>query len=301
MLIALGSALAHIRFLGESFIADLNKLAFWIALPALVFTSAAKGTDFGARVWVLLAVLLGATLLISALAWAASYALRLPDNARGTLTQSAFRGNLAYIGLPVLINSFNALPTADTQKSMTTAVMVVVLTMAFYNILAVIVLQLSQHSTGGIKWRVAARSIGTNPLLLAGVLGLVVPLSHLTLPSFVQKTLELLSAAAVPIALLCIGGALITIPLRGRHAGIIVAALMKTAVLPLIVFGLGCLVGFDVAEQRIALVMSSCPTAAAAFVMARQMGGDEALASASIALSTIFSAFSLAVALWVGS
>jgi predicted permease len=152
-----------------------------------------------------------------------------------------------------------------------------------------------------VNWRLAARSIGTNPLLLAGVLGLIVSLLHLTLPSFLQKTMELLSAAAVPIALLCIGGSLVTIPLHGKHAGIIVAALMKTALLPLIVFGLGRLAGFDVAEQRIALVLSSCPTAAAAFVMARQMGGDEALASASIALSTILSAFSLAVALWVGS
>ena len=301
LLIALGSALAHIRFLGTNFIADLNKLAFWIALPALVFTSASKGIDLGMRVWVLLGVLLSATVLVSALAWAASYALRLPDNARGTLAQSAFRGNLAYIGLPVLINSFNSLPTADSQKTLTTAVMVVVLTMAFYNILAVIVLQLSQHSPGGVKWKLAARSIGTNPLLLAGVFGLIIPLLHVTLPLFVQKTLDLLSAAAVPIALLCIGGSLVTIPLHGKKAGIIAAALMKTAVLPLIVFGFGRLAGFDAVEQRIALVLSSCPTAAAAFVMARQMGGDEALASASIALSTVLSAISLAIALSVGS
>jgi predicted permease len=33
--------------------------------------------------------------------------------------------------------------------------------------------------------------------------------------------------------------------------------------------------------------------------MARQMGGDEALASGSIALSTLLSSISLAVALWV--
>ena len=40
LLIVLGAGLARIRFLGPAFIADLNKLAFWIALPALLFTSA---------------------------------------------------------------------------------------------------------------------------------------------------------------------------------------------------------------------------------------------------------------------
>jgi predicted permease len=44
--------------------------------------------------------------------------------------------------------------------------------------------------------------------------------------------------------------------------------------------------------------LSCCPTAAAAYVMARQMGGDEGLASGSIALSTVLSFLSLALILW---
>jgi len=103
----------------------------------------------------------------------------------------------------------------------------------------------------------------------------------------------------VPIALLCIGGSLAMTSMRGRRSWIIAAALMKVVVLPLIVFGLAWLAGLGPQEMRIALVLASSPTAAAAFVMAKQMGGDEALASGSIALSTLLSAASLAVALWV--
>ncbi len=97
LLIALGSALAHIRFLGTTFIADLNKLAFWVALPALIFTSADNEVAGGVQMGRLLAVVLGGTLLIALLAWMVSHALRMPGSARGTLMQSAFRGNLAYI------------------------------------------------------------------------------------------------------------------------------------------------------------------------------------------------------------
>jgi len=294
LLIVLGSVLAHIRFLGETFIADLNKLAFWIALPALIFTSASGGSLAGGRVGPIVAVLIGATLLITIVAWAASYALRMPATARGTLAQSAFRGNLAYIGLPVLANSYGA-----NSPAMSAGVIAMVLTMAVYNILAVVVLQASRHAASKAEGRGIVRSIATNPLLIAGLLGLIVPLLHVRLPLFLDRTLQSLGAAAVPIALLCIGGSLVIVPLRGRQAGIVAAALLKIAVLPAIVYGLGRLAGLDATALRIALVFAACPTAAASFVMARQMGGDEGLASGSIALSTLLSAFSLCAVLWL--
>ena len=297
LLIALGSALAHIKFLGEAFINDLNKLAFWVALPAMIVTSASNEIGAIRQVWMIFSVMVSATLLVSLVAWAASYALRMPGSARGTLVQSAFRGNLAYIGIPVLANSLALTSPANAREIMTTVVIVMVLTMAFYNILAVIVLQASQRSTGNGSLRKTLRSIATNPLMLAGLLGLAVPLLHIRLPFFVQSALQSLGAAAVPLALLCIGGSLVMVPFRGKIAWIIAAAVMKTAVLPLLVLLLTRLSGFDPIDQRIALVFSSCPTAAASFVMARQMGGDEALASGSIALSTLLSAFCLAAAL----
>jgi predicted permease len=294
LLIALGSGLAHIKFLGAPFIADLNKLAFWVALPALIFTSAGQGMGGGMHLGRLIAVLFAATFLISLLAWAVTFALRLPGASRGTFVQAAFRGNLAYIALPVLADSL-----AGPGGAMSTAVVVMVLTMALYNILAVIVLQVSQHARQKTGWRQMSRTIATNPLLLAGVLGLIVPLLNVRLPVFLDRTLQSLGSAAIPLALLCIGGSLIMAPRRGKSSAIVAAALLKTAVLPVLVLGLAHLAGLNAAEQRIAVVLGACPTAAAAFVMAQQMGGDEALASGSIALSTLFSAASLAFALWV--
>ncbi len=292
LLIALGTGLAHIKFLGREFMADLNKLAFWVALPALIFTSANHAAEPGSQTWLLFGVILMGTLVIIAASFGASLVLRMPDHARGTLVQSAFRGNITYIGIPVLAYSLGA-----DRRAMASAVIVMVLSMATYNILAVIVLQ---HGTSA-DWRKVARSISTNPLMLAGLLGLIVPLLNITLPSFVDRALQSLGNAAVPIALLCIGGSLAITPLRGRRSWITVAALLKVAVLPFLVYWLGRLVGLGPQEQRIALVLTACPTAAASFVMAKQMGGDEALASGSIALSTVLSGLSLALVLWITS
>ena len=121
---------------------------------------------------------------------------------------------------------------------MATAVIVMVFTMALYNILAVIVLQSSMHSAGGIDWRRTVLSIVSNPLLLAGLLGLVVPLLQITLPSFLQRALEALGAAAVPIALMCIGGSLANDHVARRRSWIVTAALLKVAVLPCACFPL---------------------------------------------------------------
>jgi len=296
LLISLGAVLSRIRFLGAQFASDLNKLAFWIALPALLFRSAAGASQATPATWWLLGVMLLGTVLVSLLAWAWSRAVGVPATGQGTFVQSAFRGNLAFIGIPVLAASVVDAPESIRVSALASGVIVMALTMAFYNVLAVVVLQASRQQAG-IGAGALVRPIATNPLLLAGLSGLALALAGVRLPAFLDRTLEVLGGAAVPIALLCIGGSLTMTRFVGRRSWIAWAALFKVAVSPLLIGGLAWLVGLGPIEMRIALVFASTSTAAAAYVMARQMEGDESLASGSIALSTTLSSLSLAVAL----
>lgn len=165
LIIILGDALARIRFLGPVFIADLNKLAFWIALPALLFTSANRAAAPDSQVWRLLAVLprrdgphcAGGPRSRNRVANAGK---------GGTLMQSAFRGNLAYIGIPLLAYSFSESAPENGESPIASDVIVMILTMAVYNILAVVVLQARSHSTKRADWKKLALSIATNPLLV---------------------------------------------------------------------------------------------------------------------------------------
>jgi predicted permease len=121
----------------------------------------------------------------------------------------------------------------------------------------------------------------------------------LSLPLFLDRTLETIGAAAVPMALVCIGGSIAFIKLGKNISGMVVAVVIKLAFVPAMVLTIGSLLGLAGADLRIAMIFAACPTAAAAFVMARQMEADESVASGSIVLSTIFSAIALPVALWL--
>lgn len=293
LLVLVGVFLGHLRFLGPAFSGDLNKLVFWVALPALLFRSVAHAEHPGPQTFALLALLVTATLIGAVAGWIVAGLLHLPQTSRGTLSQSAFRGNLAYIGIPVLAYAFEGMP----GEAFATAVIVLAFLMAVYNILAVVVLSMGHPVKNPVG--TALRSIFTNPLLLAGMAGVPLALTRTPLPLFLDRTLESLGGAAVPIALLCIGGSLAHARVGEKIGGIVAASLLKTLFLPAAVYFLSPLFGIVGTDLRIALVLSTCPTAAAAFVMARQMNGDEPLASGSIVLSTIFSAATIPLALFL--
>ncbi|MEI6036027.1 MAG: AEC family transporter [Verrucomicrobiae bacterium] len=295
LLVLIGLFLAHLRFLGREFMGDLNKLVFWVALPALLFRSVAHADKPGPATFSLLGLLVVGTLLIAAAGWTSARLLRLPQSSRGTLSQSAFRGNLAYIGIPVLAYSFEGLP--GKKEAFATAVIAMAFLMAVYNALSVVLLSSGQRSQNPL--RTVLRSIFTNPLLLAGMAGTPLAFTATRLPVFLDRTLESLGGAAVPIALLCIGGSIAHAKLGDRLGGILAAALLKNLFSPLLVYFLSPLFGIVGDDLKIALVLAACPTAAVSFVMVRQMGGDEPLASRSIVLSTIFAAASLPLALFL--
>lgn len=294
-LIALGAGLARVRLLGPGFIADLNKLAFYVALPALIFYSSARVSAPVGRALAVFGVLLAATVAVGLAAYVVAAWMRLARGAWGTFVQAAFRGNLALVGLPVLSFSLGkeALPLAAVVM---TAMMIV------YNFLAVLVLSGGMGCGQGRGEAVArfGRSLISNPLVLAGVAGLAWGGWRIPLPLAAERVFSSLGQAAVPIALLCVGGGMAMRPFAGGRAAL-AAAMLKVAALPLLVWILGQVAGLASHELRTALVFAAGPTAAASYVMAVQMGGDEALASQAITFSTLLSAPALAAALWLTS
>jgi hypothetical protein len=105
---------------------------------------------------------------------------------------------------------------------------------------------------------------------------------------------------ALPLALICIGGALATVRIRGSLVWSGTAATAKVIMMPMLGYGFGSWVGLSPEGMRIVLILLACPTASVSYVLVRQLGGDEALASSAILMSVILAMGSLAVILALG-
>ncbi len=298
LLLLLGAALARGRFLGREFMVDLNRLVFYLALPSLIFMSIATADEPADDTVVLIGALTVTTFLVALVGWAvAVWVLRLPGVVIGTFVQGAFRGNLLFVGLPILTYALADLADPERERAMATIFLAITPIMALYNVLAVVALQASHHRLGRSSVVLMVVSMAKNPLIIACLVGLVFMAAAWPVPVFIGRSLQALGGAAVPVALLCIGGSLQSLQLIGNRRAIIGSAVIKVFAGPVIAYALGIWLGIVGVEMRILLVLAACPTAAAAFIMAKQMRGDESLAAGSIALSTVLSVVSLALAL----
>ncbi|TCO78134.1 hypothetical protein EV699_12311 [Plasticicumulans lactativorans] len=290
LIVALGAALRACGFLSAQALADVNRLAYWVGLPCLTFVSIATApVALGPATGLFLSVLL-ATFAGGVLAWYGAARCGADRRARGTFVQVAFRGNLAFIGLPVIVY---AMPGNAAVKAAT--LMVFAPTVALYSVVAVLVLQASRDGarTSGGAWG----GVLKNPQLLAAAGGFAWAALGLPLSPALARSLEALGHMALPLALLGIGGSLLGVHLHGQLKPTLIAALIKTALLPLLGWGCAWLFGLSAEHTRAALILLATPTAAASYVLVRQFDGDEAIATGGILLSTLLSAPALALVL----
>ncbi|RKX31715.1 MAG: hypothetical protein DRP71_13025 [Verrucomicrobia bacterium] len=296
-IIVLGGILTKTGFLSQSFLKKALHLAYYVALPALIFQSVAQSSYSSGGPLVVFGVLLSGTLVTIFVAYLTSHAIRLPMRDHGTFVHAAYRGNLAFLGLPIIIYSYGGVQAATEAGMVQMAVLALAPMIIFNNVAGALVLSASQHRPSLSALRPVLRNLSTNPFFLACIAGLLFSFSTLTLPVGVSRTLGSVGQIGVPIALLCVGGTLVTTKIRDRIGASIAAALIKVAVTPLAGWLIARGIGLGPDEMRIAMIYLAAPSAAGAFVMTTQMGGDPALASASIAISTALSAIGLTIIL----
>lgn len=296
LLIGLGAFLVKIGFLNTEMLKGMNDLAYWVGLPSFIFFRLATVSLQGEELWPMLTVFLSGTMAAVVAGFATVWLLRLPVASWGTFIQASFRGNLAFIGLPVVVFALNGIEGPDVTPAQEIAVLALAPIMILYNVAAVFVLYASHAGSGPRLIVKTVRQVFLNPLIIASVAGLAVAFAGWSFPLYLDRSLEALSRIALPLALLCIGGSLLIVPVKGRLGAALSASLLKVAIAPFAGFGVGAALGSDPHVTLVAVIYLACPTAAASYVLAKQLGGDEALAASTIVLSTLLSMASLSVA-----
>ena len=293
LLIALGAILRKTQFSQEAFFKGLNRLVFWFALPALLISRIGVASIDLPTISQIILLFSTATLLSLLLAWLVARWMGLPMPKRGSFIQGSFRGNGAFIGLPVIAYTLGA----ETLGTVVLAPLVIL-----FNILGVtVLLHYSRRKTS------AAESIITflsqlikNPLIMSCAIGLGLNLTGISLPLFLGRPLDALGNAALPLILISIGSSLEFERLRGAASPTLIASLIKVAITPAIGFLLAGFFNLDSTERMIAILYLACPAAGMSYVMAEVMGNDSRLAGRIVALSTLLSAITLPIIIAIG-
>ena len=139
--------------------------------------------------------------------------------------------------------------------------------------------------------------IGRNPFFIASVAGMCIGATGISLPGVIQRGIDYLAGAAIPIALMAVGATMDWSALLrlNRFTGGITA--IKLLALPALTFLGVTLAGLPAAQAHVLVVFSALPTASAAHVLASVYGAERRLPATLIAQSTLLSAVTLP--LWI--
>ncbi len=289
LVICVGWCGRRVGLLPPAFCAPANRVTYWLAVPCLIFLkiSAAPFREVFRPGWIL------AALVAIAVVWAAAMALApllgLRGGSRGTFAQASVHANLGYVGLAV---AYYALGDPGLQVAGVFAAFF----MLANNVLSVVALA----ATAGARVSpgLLARRIVLQPVILGSLTGLVWSWYQLPMPSLIGETIRILGSMALPLALLLIGADLGVRALR-HPAPALTALGLKNLVLPALGCALLTLAGAGGLPRAAAVVLLAAPSATLTLIMGREMGGDTALASTSISLSTFASAVTLPLWLWL--
>ena len=285
------------RILGGDSTAALNAFVSFFALPVLFFGTLAR-TPVQAVLDPGLIAGFGVVMVVTFAA--GMLAARLIARARLAVMSlqgiAASWGNVGYMGVPLCIAAFGE---AGLPPAMLTVIVTAVVSMVF----GVMMIELdvaAGHGPLRTFFR-AAFNVARNPLPLSIALGIAASAIGLPIPTPVEKWIDLLGAAAAPCALFAIGLFLSDKSIRSGLAEAGCATLIKLLLQPLVALAvLPFFVDLGSVPGKVALLMASLPTAANAFVLAKQFDMSVEQNSATILLSTGFSVVTVsALLVWL--
>jgi predicted permease len=276
LLILAGLALRRLPVLGAEVWVGLERLTYFVLLPAVLFYANARTRFDPSAAGPFLAAVVLALAAGFALGWAGKWLFGPPERTFAAGYQCAFRFNI-YVGLAIAGRLLGDAGLALFAIAIGLAVPV-------SNVVAVWALARGRgHGT--------VREVVTNPLILACVAGVAWGAAGLPLPELAQMTLSRMGTAAIVLGLLAVGAAL-DLRIERAHAGFLAwIVAVKLAFVPAAVWLARGSLGLAHDAFTVAVAFAALPTASAAYILAVRLGGDgrtaAALVSYTVALSMV--------------
>ncbi len=270
---------------GQTLIPDsrpLAKLTLYILFPALVFHSLSHSTlAVQSAIGIIMAMLLH-WMLLYGVAIAAGRLLNYSPNERKSLIAIILFSNTGNMGLP--FTEF-ALGIAALERAIIYMITSATLIASF----GPMVLK-GEGLRAGIRFTLRL------PMIWATLGGLALQGFALQLPQALDRSVSLLAAAAIPVALLTLGIQLSQTPFAfGFHE--FFAASLRLFVSPAIAYAIGNTLGLKGLDLQVLVIQAAMPVAVSSVIWVSELGGDTARVARTVVLSTLMSLVTLPLVL----
>lgn len=286
LIMLLGYLCARIGITGPEFNQRVTPLVMNVLLTATILNSVLSVPDFTGREIVdYVLVLTAATVLQVVMAWFLPRLLRTRSEDVGATRLVTAFGNVGFVGLPVVAAIFG------DEMVFFASLCNIPFNLALYSIGAA---QLSPDG-GRVRWQDVL-----NAPVIATLLSVVLLLSRVHVPGVLADTISSVSGVTIPLSMLVIGTSLGGISVRSVLTDwrVYVVSAVRLLVCPLLTwlvlrpFAAGALLGISV-------LMAACPSAMLVTALCLQYGRSDAFASKCIFLSTVLSAVTIPLLIWL--
>lgn len=284
-LILLGVFLNYLAFPGAEFWRGAERLTYYLLFPSLLFHKlSTMNVSGGIQLLPLAMLLIGMLMLASIILVVVGYLLNIRAAAFTSLYQGGIRFN-TYVGLAAVNGLWG-------DSGVAIAAVVVGIMIPVVNLLCISVFAYATESAEKSMTAIG-RTVVTNPLILACVLGIIWNKLGLVQSGLFGSVLDLLSAAALPLGLLAVGAGVHFGSIGSSIRPLIASSIIKLLVLPSLAYIFCLLAGIDASVTMIVVVIAGLPTASSAYILSRELGGDSKTMAAIITGQTFVAMISL--------
>ena len=286
LIMLLGYLCARIGITGPEFNQRVTPLMVKVLLPATILNSVLGAPAFQAIEIVDYILVLTVMVALQMLpAWFLPRLMRTRSEDVGATRLVTAFGNVGFVGLPVVAAIFG------DEMVFFASLCNIPFNLALYSCSAA---QLSPDG-GRVRWQDVL-----NAPVIATLLSIVLLLTRVPVPGVIADTISAVSGVTIPLSMLVIGTSLGGISVRSVLTDwrVYVVSAVRLLVCPLLTwlvlrpFAAGALLGISV-------LMAACPSAMLVTALCLQYGRSDAFASKCIFLSTVLSAVTIPLLIWL--
>lgn len=294
LMIAIGYFFKRKGLFSASTMKETNRFLYWAAMPSLIFRNI-----FSANVSMfqdsLLPLILSIPLIIMVLLgwYVGKYNGENPERLSVTV-MGAVRSNQIFVGFPIAWLAFG-------QSGLEAAAVYLAMTLVIFQFLSIGGAQLALGDSFSPRAILQTfKTLMKNPLFIATILSMtLLMLNFHKLPSWLDKTLEMLADVGSGMALLMVGTEVVFDNLGEKLKRVRKILVLRLIVHPLITFVILYTYGAPIELVRVATVLSGTPIAVNSLIVAKGMGMDSGYMTDAVITSTVFSMFTLTAILFM--